>query len=146
MKIDLHVHIHRTSRCAKAEPEHMAQKALEIGLHGLVILDHNYHATKEECEATEALVKGIKIFRGAEINVMDEDIDITDMDEVFWALATRSDPERSIDIIRRCWSTPLDPMVPSGEPPLNSRAVIEACRPYERISSFPPVWVLRKNI
>jgi 4-hydroxy-3-polyprenylbenzoate decarboxylase len=88
---------------------------------------------------------GAGAYLGRYVIVMDEDIDITDMDEVFWALATRSDPERSIDIIRRCWSTPLDPMIPSGNPPLNSRAIIEACRPYERIVSFPPVVGAKKE-
>jgi 3-polyprenyl-4-hydroxybenzoate decarboxylase len=76
---------------------------------------------------------------------MDEDIDITDMDEVFWALATRSDPEKSIDIVRRCWSTPLDPMIPAGAPSLNSRAIIEACRPYEWLAAFPPVVGAKKE-
>jgi 4-hydroxy-3-polyprenylbenzoate decarboxylase len=88
---------------------------------------------------------GAGAYLGRYVIVMDEDIDITDMDEVFWALATRSDPERSIDIIRRCWSTPLDPMIPSGGSPLNSRAIIEACRPYERIDSFPPVVAAKKE-
>ncbi len=71
--------------------------------------------------------------------VVDEDIDPTDTDQVLWALGTRSDPQSSIDIIRRCWSTPLDPMIRKGEPPLNSRAIIEACRPFEWIDEFPPV-------
>jgi UbiD family decarboxylase len=95
--------------------------------------------------ATVAAQCGAGAYLGRYVIVMDEDIDITDMDEVFWALATRSDPERSIDIIRRCWSTPLDPMIPSGNPPLNSRAIIEACRPYERIVSFPPVVGAKKE-
>jgi UbiD family decarboxylase len=88
---------------------------------------------------------GAGAYLGRYVIVMDEDIDITDMDEVFWALATRSDPERSIDVIRRCWSTPLDSMIPTGGFPLNSRAIIEACRPYERISSFPPVVGAKKE-
>jgi len=88
---------------------------------------------------------GAGAYLGRYIIVMDEDIDITDMEEVFWALATRSDPERSIDIIRRCWSTPLDPMIPPGGSPLNSRAIIEACRPYEWIDHFPPTVGAKKE-
>lgn len=80
---------------------------------------------------------GAGAYMGRYVIVMDDDIDITDMEEVFWALATRSDPERSIDLIRRCWSTPLDPMIPPGGASLNSRAIIEACRPYEWIDRFP---------
>jgi len=88
---------------------------------------------------------GAGAYLGRYVIVMDDDIDITDMDEVFWALATRSDPDQSIDIIRRCWSTPLDPMIPHNGPSLNSRAVIEACRPYEWMKDFPPVVGAKKE-
>ena len=74
MKIDLHVHIHRTSRCAKEEPEQMAKQALSCGINGLVIFDHNYQSTKEECQKTEELVKGVKLFRGIELNVCEDDV------------------------------------------------------------------------
>lgn len=74
MKIDLHVHIHRTARCSKEEPEAMGKAALERGIDAIVILDHNYQATKEECARTEALVPGIRVFRGIEVNVMNEDV------------------------------------------------------------------------
>lgn len=88
---------------------------------------------------------GAGAYMGKYVIVTDEDIDITDMEEVFWALATRSDPDKSIDIIRRCWSTPLDPMIPPSGPSLNSRAIIEACRPFEWIDSFPPVVGAKKE-
>jgi len=74
MKIDLHVHIHATSRCAKASPTEMAQGAKDRGLDGIVILDHNYLTSKEECLLAEAAVPGIKIFRGTEINVVGDDV------------------------------------------------------------------------
>ena len=74
MKIDLHVHIHRTSRCAKEEPEQMAKQALNCGIKGLVIFDHNYQSTKEECEKAEYLIPGIKLFRGIELNVCGDDV------------------------------------------------------------------------
>src|SRR5262249_43513782 len=38
--------------------------------------------------------------------VVDDDIDVSDLQEVTWALLTRSDPATSIDIIRNAWSTP----------------------------------------
>lgn len=82
---------------------------------------------------------GTGAYMATYVIVVDDDIDITDMDEVVWALATRSNPADSIDILRRCWSTPLDPMIPPGAAPMNSRAIIEACRPYEWINKFPPV-------
>lgn len=72
MKIDLHVHIKRTSRCAKEEIDVMAQSALSKGLNGIVVFDHNYQSTAEEC--MKYSTKEIKVFRGIEMNVMDEDV------------------------------------------------------------------------
>ena len=72
--------------------------------------------------------------------VVDEDIDPTRIDDVVWALSTRCDPEIDIDIMRRCWSSSLDPMIPPDSKALmNSRAVIDACKPYEWMKDFPEV-------
>ncbi len=72
--------------------------------------------------------------------VVDEDIDPTDINQVIWALSTRVDPQEDVDIIKRCWSTALDPMsYPRGENVFNSRMIIDACRPWERLKDFPAV-------
>lgn len=71
--------------------------------------------------------------------VVDDDIDVTNTNDVLWALATRSNPEADIEIIRRSWSGPLDPIIPAAHRGHSSRAVIDACRPYEWIKDFPPV-------
>ena len=71
---------------------------------------------------------------------VDDDIDPANLEEVVWAMCTRCDPERSIDIIRRCLSSPLDPVFNKNDPAfnaLNSRAIIEACKPFEWIEDFP---------
>lgn len=78
-------------------------------------------------------------YLGRYVVVVDEDIDVADIDDVLWAMCTRVDPEKSIEIIRRCWSGPLDPIIPKEEKGLNSRALIDACRPFEWINDFPPV-------
>src|SRR5438105_11655091 len=70
--------------------------------------------------------------------VVDEDIDITDLNEVMWAVCTRSDPERSLDIIHRAWSGPLDPAIEPGKKGFNSRLIIDATRPWEWKDEFPP--------
>ncbi len=69
--------------------------------------------------------------------VVDDDIDVSDLDEVIWAISTRCDPERSFDIIRRAWSGPLDPAIEPGKKGFNSRVVIDATKPYEWIDQFP---------
>ncbi|MBI4526768.1 MAG: UbiD family decarboxylase [Deltaproteobacteria bacterium] len=77
-------------------------------------------------------------YMGRYVVVVDDDVNIFDSDDVIWAICTRSDPQQSIDIVRRCWSGPLDPMLPAGAAGLNSRAIIDATRPYER-KDFPRV-------
>ena len=76
---------------------------------------------------------------GRYVVVVDEDIDVADINEVLWSICTRTDPEKSIEIIRRCWSGPPDPIIPKGEKGLSSRAIIDACRPFEWSADFPPV-------
>jgi UbiD family decarboxylase len=71
--------------------------------------------------------------------VVDEDIDPSDLDQVIWAVSTRTDPADDIEILRRTRGSRLDPMLPEGAPPFNSRAIIDACRPWERLASFPRV-------
>jgi 4-hydroxy-3-polyprenylbenzoate decarboxylase len=71
--------------------------------------------------------------------VVDDDIDVTDFHDVLWAICTRTDPQKDIEIIRRCWSGPLDPVIPRGEKGLSSRGIIDATRPFEWMKDFPPV-------
>jgi 4-hydroxy-3-polyprenylbenzoate decarboxylase len=74
--------------------------------------------------------------------VVDEDIDPADTNEVLWALCTRTEVAEDIDIIKRCWSTGLDPMAYVGVDSrsfFNNRMIIDACRPYDRLKTFPAV-------
>ena len=73
--------------------------------------------------------------------VVDDDIDPTDTNEVLWALCTRTDVVEDVDVLKRCWSTPLDPMAYAGDGPayFNNRMIVDACRPYDRLATFPPV-------
>lgn len=71
--------------------------------------------------------------------VVDDDIDITDLYDVIWAVCTRTDPAQSIDVLNRFWSGPLDPIIPSDKKGFSSRAIIDACRPYEWKDQFPEV-------
>ena len=58
---------------------------------------------------------------------------------MIWAISSRSDPVQSIDILRRCWSGPLDPRIPGDEKGFSSRAIIDATRPFEWREKFPKV-------
>ncbi len=75
---------------------------------------------------------------GRYIMVVDEDIDPASIRDVVWALCTRTDPQTSIDIIQRAWFSPLDPTVPERPAiTLRSKAVIDACKPFERREDYP---------
>lgn len=93
-----------------------------------------------EGHAKQALLLASGCQSGAYIGrftvVVDWDVDPTDMFEVMWAICTRCDPAEDIDIIRKMWSGPLDPMATANT---SSRALIDACRPFGRLQSFPKV-------
>ena len=77
-------------------------------------------------------------YLGRFVVVVDEDVDPTNLFDVVWAMCTRCDPVEDIEFIRKAWSGPLDPRIPRGTS-TNSRAVIDACRPFEMLKDFPPV-------
>ena len=82
-------------------------------------------------------------YAGKYVIVVDEDIDVSNLDELIWAMLTRSDPATSIDIVHNAWSTPLDPRISPDEKAkgnfTNSRAIIDACRPFYWRDKFPVV-------
>ncbi|MBI2854469.1 MAG: UbiD family decarboxylase [Chloroflexi bacterium] len=75
--------------------------------------------------------------------IVDEDIDPTIEDDVWFAVASRCDPATSIDIISGCWSDPLDSRLEPEKKDrgeyTHSKAIIYACKPYQWIDKFPPV-------
>jgi UbiD family decarboxylase len=80
--------------------------------------------------------------------VVDEDIDPSNLQEVMWAVATRTDPALDIDIIQRGMGSKNDPMsiaYPYAAP-LSSKAVIDACRPYDFLHEFPAVAEASKEL
>ncbi|HEX2260219.1 MAG TPA: UbiD family decarboxylase, partial [Candidatus Binatia bacterium] len=87
---------------------------------------------------------------GRFVIVVDDDIDPSDMKEVIWAVSTRCDPKTAISIIDGCWSTPLDPAMHPDQRDagnfINSRAILNACRPYAWRDRFPPVNALSAEL
>ena len=75
--------------------------------------------------------------------VVDDDIDVMNLEDVMWALCTRSDPIRSITLIDHTRANFLDPMVRSRFDEkagyTSSCAVIDACRPFALRDRFPKV-------
>jgi UbiD family decarboxylase len=98
------------------------------------------HATQVGHVASQCHVGA---YAGRYVIVVDDDIDVSNLDEVIWAMVTRSDPATSIDIIHNAWSTALDPRIHPDEKAkgklTNSRAIIDATRPFEWRDRFPKV-------
>lgn len=73
------------------------------------------------------------------IVVVDEDVDPTDIHDVIWAMGTRCDPKSRTTVLDHCWSSRLDTLVRDKNLLYNSRMIIDACRPYELLDTFPKV-------
>ncbi|MBI4318001.1 MAG: UbiD family decarboxylase [Chloroflexi bacterium] len=70
--------------------------------------------------------------------VVDDDIDPSNIQDVLWAMCTRCEPVEDIDVVRRTWSASLDPMIRKPAKALyNSKAIIDACKPFEWKDEFP---------
>jgi UbiD family decarboxylase len=92
--------------------------------------------------AKQALVAASNTYTGILskiVIVVDDDVDVTDLEEVMWAVCTRIDPARDVEILRRCPSNYLDPAVAPGQPTMTSRLLIDGTRPYEWRERFAPV-------
>ncbi len=73
--------------------------------------------------------------------VVDEDVDVTRLDQLIWAMMVRTDPKESIDFITGSWDSPADPMLTPEKRAkgdmTHSCAVIDACRPFHWMDEFP---------
>jgi UbiD family decarboxylase len=77
-------------------------------------------------------------YLGRYVVVVDDDIDVYDINDILWAMCSRADPVDATEIIRRCWSGSLDPIIPKDRKGFSSRMIIDACRPFEWMANFPP--------
>jgi UbiD family decarboxylase len=104
----------------------------EAGNRGLVVVavkqGYPGHATQAAIVASQA---GGVAYLGRLVVVVDEDVDIFDMDDVWWAILTRCDPARDVQFEGRGWAGPLDQAVEPELRGLNSRLIIDATRPWE---------------
>ncbi len=101
-----------------------------------VAIEQRYAGHARQAGHVAAMCR-VGAYLGRVVIVVDEDIDVTDLNDVMWAVVTRSDPERSLDIIHRAWSGPLDPAIPPDQKGHNSRLIIDATRPWEWRDKFP---------
>ncbi len=78
--------------------------------------------------------------------VVDDDIDPFDLDDVMWAVHTRSSPASS-DIIKESWSSRADPLISRpADVFATSRTIIYAVKPFAWRHEFPPVSVASEKL
>ena len=85
---------------------------------------------------------GASVYAVKYIVVVDEDVDVTNLEHLIWAMLTRSDPKESIQFIEGSWDSPADPrLAPERRAAgdlTHSVAVINACKPFHWRDKFPP--------
>lgn len=73
--------------------------------------------------------------------VVDEDIDPSNLEEVMWAMQTRTDPAYSIDVMRGAWAADLEPRLSPEQRAAGDltigRMLIDACKPWSWRDKFP---------
>ncbi|MGH8648228.1 MAG: UbiD family decarboxylase [Burkholderiales bacterium] len=126
---------------AAGVPDVMAVWAHEIGgarMFNVVAIKQRYagHARQAGHILNQC---GVAAYMSRYSVVVDEDIDPSNLQEVMWAVATRTDPVVDIDIIQRGMGSKNDPMYVAYPytAPYSSKAIIDACRPYHWIDEFP---------
>jgi UbiD family decarboxylase len=82
-------------------------------------------------------------YGGKFVVVVDDDIDITNISDVIWAVSTRCNAREGIDMVKNVWTSPADPAIPPQERSargyVSDRVLIDACRPYRWLEDFPEV-------
>src|SRR5438477_8684896 len=85
---------------------------------------------------------GASAYASKYIVVCDDDVDVTNLDHMLWAMLTRTDPVESIQFIRGSWDSNADPAIPPERRKAgdltHSVALINACKPWHWREEFPP--------
>jgi len=85
----------------------------------------------------------VEEIRKAGGTAMADGADVSNFEQLAWAMLTRCDPATSVDILRRMRTTPADPLLTDERRDIgdltNSRAIIDATRPFEWRDKFPKV-------
>lgn len=96
---------------------------------------HAGHAKQVACLAAQVPQAA---YHNKYVIVVDDDINIFNLGEVMWALTTRVDLTKDVDLVRDTWGTYLEPSIwPVEDRPYSSTALINACKPHKWIDQFP---------
>ncbi len=109
-------------------------------LHGISIKQtHPGHGVQAGAIAAQC---GAAAYASKYVIVVDEDVDVTNLEQLIWAMCTRTDPQISIQYLHSVWDSNADPrQTPEKRKAgdmTHSVAIIDACRPYAWRDQFPP--------
>ncbi len=83
---------------------------------------------------------GASAYASKYVVVCDEDIDVTNLDQMLWCWITRTDPVEAIKFIEGSWDSNADPSIPPEKRKVgnltHSVALINACRPWHWREKF----------
>lgn len=89
------------------------------------------------------------VYGGKFLVIVDEDVDISNLHEVIWAIATRCAVREGVDLVKNVWTSPAEPTIHPGSRSstgyTTDRVLIDACRPYQWIEDFPKVNVFSEE-
>jgi hypothetical protein len=71
LKVDLHTHTSRYSRCARHSPEQLCETALACGLDALAITEHHQQWSPDEIAELQARYPALKLYAGVELTCSD---------------------------------------------------------------------------
>lgn len=110
-------------------------------LHGIAIRQR-YPGHAKQVGVLAASV-GSTVYGCKCVIVVDDDVDVSNFEQLLWAMLTRFDPATSVDVLRRMRTSPADPRLTPEQRAAgdltNSRLVIDATRPFEWRDRFPRV-------
>ncbi len=80
------------------------------------------------------------------IIAVDDDVDPTNLEEVFWSMSTRCNPSDDLDILRNAMSFRADPSLAPEVKPYGSKVLVNACTPYKYLGKPPIRTALRRSV
>jgi UbiD family decarboxylase len=114
----------------------------QAGMFTVIALKQRYAGHSKQAGLAAATCRA-GAYGGKFIVVVDEDVDITNAEDVIWVMGTRCNIREDIELIKGIWTSPADPAIHpkmrSTQNYTSDRIIIDACRPYQWMENFPIV-------
>ncbi|MFC1816257.1 UbiD family decarboxylase [Thermodesulfobacteriota bacterium] len=120
----------------------------QAGLFFVVAIKQRYAGQSKQAGIAAATARA-GAYGGKFVVVVDEDLDITNLNEVIWAIGSRCNVREDIQRLKGVWTSPADPAISPADRAkrnyVSDRLIIDACRPYQWIEDFAEVNLFGKD-